>query len=238
MPIMKKSIIALLVVIALMLTSIPVFASNDKEKDNPQTVIENQKNADIKGNNALAAAENASDNIPAMTPKKIREKLAERFAELNRLRAECKGLWEQIAVLNKTRTELWQKIKNAAANVEPKARQKFFSDLKLKLQPYRDMVQKFQAEVKALRILKEAEWAKFRAAIKANNLGLATSSINAIIKYKAQIIDKQKAIIPVKQKIVDILTEALASMAGLPKAASKVSPAAAPVVTPTPAPAT
>lgn len=231
---MKKSIVALLVVFALMLTSIPVFANNegknDKGKEDPQTVIENQKNADIKGNDALAAVENASDKVPVITVRRIREKLADRFAELNKLRAECKILWEQIKALNDARTKAWQELKTAAAAIDRKAKNKIFADLKVQLQPYRDAVQKFQTEVKALRALKEAEWVQFRAALKDRNLGQATSAINAIIKYKSQIIDKQKAIIPVKTKIVEILKAAIE----LVKAAPKASPAPAPAATPAP----
>jgi hypothetical protein len=171
-----------------------------------------------------------------MTAKKIREKLKDRIDELNRLRADCKSLWDQIKKLNDDRASTWQVLKTAAATIDRKVRNKTLTDLKAQLQPNRDLVQKFQAEVRSLRALKEAEWAKFRAAVKNKNIEQATAAFNAIIKFKSQIIEKQKEIIPVKQKIVDILKDTLDAINKLPKVTPKPKPTSVPTPAATPVP--
>lgn len=201
---MKKLISFILTAMLIVTIAAPVFADS-KAGQEPAKVIENAIKADAVTDISAAAAEVKNEAVRKSDVKSFKGKLANEFAHLEKLRAECKDLWTQIKSLNDSIKSAWSQLKTSLKDKDKAEIKKILTEKRTQLEPLRTQVKTLHSDIKSLREKKDAEWVSLKAAIKARDEGKATAALNNIIELKSQIIEKQKALIPLKQQILSII---------------------------------
>lgn len=199
---MKKLITLITVITVILAFSLPAFAA--ESTDLGQT-IDSNINSDTLIDSSLSASESKDDKALKSDVKSFKGKFAPLFAELNTLRAECKGLWEQIRATNQSVKAEWKSFREELKGLDKAEAQKILADMKAKVEPLRTQIKALHTDIKALREQKKAEWTNFRAAVKARDEASASSALTNIIELKKQIIEKQKVLLPLKQQILEII---------------------------------
>lgn len=197
---MKKLFTILAILTLTAVFSVSAFAAG--EAVDPQQTIENSITTDTTTDLSVAASETKDDVVQKNDLKSFKGKFSGMLGQLNILRTECKNLWTQLKSTNASIKTAWSTFKTSLKGKGKEEVKKILADTKAKIEPLRTQVKALHTDIKAIRAQKTAEWANFRAAVKARDEAKATTALNNIINLKSQIIEKQKALLPLKQGIL------------------------------------
>ena len=200
---MKKFISVLIALTFTMAFSISTFAAT--ESTDPQQAIETSIASDTSTDISTAAAEAKDDVVKKFDLKSFKGKFTGLLGELNKERAECKDLWNQLKASNQSIKTAWTNLKNSLKGKDKAEIKKILSDIKTAIDPIRQQAKTIHTDIKALRAQKTTQWTNFRTAVKARDEVKATTAMNSILSLKGQIIEKQKLLIPLKQQILALI---------------------------------
>lgn len=225
-----KRFISLLLSVFLVLSVFGYVIADEKDVLPEKAAVEKAIDTDIKTDTAATAKSASEDITPNDLKKEFKAQLSSLILTLEGLRAQCKLLWNNISSLN-------QQIKKVLAETKPDSKDpKVIKQAYVKMlegiKPLREQVSTIHKDILTQRKLKEAEWVKYRAAVKSKNIDSAKEAMNSIILYKGLIVADQQKLVVVKTSILDVVKSYVAPTVTItPKPTQKPKPTPRPKAT-------
>jgi hypothetical protein len=198
-----KKIISLVLSTAMAISVFGAVSASEVVITSEKSAIISALNSDIKTDNTATSKSTSEDITSNDLKKEFKSQLSTLIKNLESLREQCKTLWNDISTQNEQIKKTVDQIKPNVKDpkIVKEAYKKIFDEIK----PFREQVISQHNDIKAQRLLKDAQWVIYRNAVKSKDVNAAKAAMTSIISLKSLIIADQQKILAAKSSILGIL---------------------------------